>query len=60
MFIIWPFKCGFIALKVYLNENLLCRHGCRHGVICSRQKYVTVVITLFMTRRYPLNNSNVI
>ena len=46
---------------VYFKEKLHCGHRRRHDVTFSRQSANTrVVITLFMTWRYPLNNSNVI
>ena len=39
---------------VYFNENLLCCNGRRHDFTCSRRGcYVTRVIKLFMTWRYP-------
>ena len=51
LFIILPFKCGFIVLKnAYLYEKLHCCNASCHGVTCFCLKCcVTSVITLFMT-----------
>ena len=55
----WPFKCNFIAYKVYFIENLHCCNGRRHDVTYSHRKlYVTCGHNIIYDMT--LNNSNII
>ena len=56
------FQKSFLSpLKWTLFQQKMHCQGRRHDVTCSHQSVNTrVVITLFMTGRYPLNKSDVI
>ena len=55
-------KWLFIAFKVDIfQQKMHCCHGRHHAELVLAESVNTcVVITLFMTRHYPLNNSDVI
>ena len=60
LFIICPANMGFYRLH-YFNEKRHCWHGrCQWCYVYALKCYYTCGHTIFMTRRYPLNNSDVI
>ena len=63
LFIIWPFKTGYYCLQneLYFNKKTHGWHGRGQWYYVYAPKcYYTCGYTIFMTRRYPLNNSCVI
>ena len=57
-----PLKLDFIAFKMYniSRRNRIVDMEVVNDITCTRQCYYTRGRTIFMTRPYPLNNSDVI
>ena len=62
LFIIWPFNIGFYHLinAQYFKKETHYWHGrCQWRYVYVPMCYYTCGHTIFMTRRYPLNNNDV-
>ena len=63
LFIIWPFKTGFLSHSewtIFQEENALSTWMLSWRYVYVPKCYYTCGHTIFMTWRYPLNNSDVI
>ena len=55
-------KTGFYRLQngQYFKEKIIVDTNDVNDVTSTRQSVITRVVMIFMTRRYPLNNSEVV